>query len=202
MTFIANVTASTAMHAPKYLPSMYELRRTLHGPEADGAMLELAGHGVEVEKRDEQRREPERGDEHHPEQVRAIGQALAGVRRVPVREELLLRVVPLEACRQGSRWARSSHAKSIATPAAARDAQRGEHNSLHAAKALAELARRDELDLGERAHGRVRCDGRRPCHTLPRYRCSLPGLAGFTLPRRQGRTGLALGKRTRQRGDL
>src|SRR5262249_33185881 len=25
----------------------------------------------------------------------------------------------------------------------------------------------------------------RPCHTLPRYRCSLPGLAGFTLPRRQ-----------------
>jgi hypothetical protein len=28
--------------------------------------------------------------------------------------------------------------------------------------------------------------GQRPRHTFPRYRCSLPGLAGFTLPRRQG----------------
>src|SRR5260370_18848589 len=28
----------------------------------------------------------------------------------------------------------------------------------------------------------------KPHHTLPRYRCSLPGLAGFTYPRRQGRT--------------
>jgi len=35
-------------------------------------------------------------------------------------------------------------------------------------------------------------DRQRPRHTLPRYRCSLPGLAGFTLPRRQGRTGLCL----------
>jgi hypothetical protein len=26
----------------------------------------------------------------------------------------------------------------------------------------------------------------RPCHTHPRYRCSLSGLAGFTFPGRQG----------------
>ena len=27
---------------------------------------------------------------------------------------------------------------------------------------------------------------KRPCHTLPRYRCSVSGLAGFTFPGRQG----------------
>ncbi len=67
-----------------------------HRPEANAPVLHFAGHGVEVEQRDEQRAKPERGDEHHPERVGARGERLAGDGAVRGVEELLLGIVEVD----------------------------------------------------------------------------------------------------------
>ena len=71
---------------------------------------------------------------------------------VPAREELLLGVVGLEPRRQVLALHPLEPGEEHRDAGAARDAHGREDDPLHAAEALAELARRDELDLGERAH--------------------------------------------------
>ena len=159
ITFMPNVTASSDMHAPKYLPSMYELRRTRTvqnrtvrcwssadtASKSRSATSSGASHSVPMSIIQSE----------YGQSARRAGR----VRRVHAREELLLRVVRVDAGRQFLALQPLEPGEEHGDRGPARDAQRREHDSLHAAKALAKLTRRDELDLGERAHGSLRGEG-------------------------------------------